>query len=784
MLHRMAALEQRQRDAEAANANARRAIASGASAQYSHIPLWDRDFEAKMDAVTYVHFEEHQLPATAEGAKCLDATCSRIPPKGAKFCQCGAPTSILDLKCQHPACGHPCHGSVSEMLNQDICYLCREPLLYKLPAHLRSETAQKYSKLASTVGYKKTPPPDLSCIPKEFWITENENRVIMGHRRSSKTEVLADGASSSYEALSELKMTTTSFSQGEIMGDDMDFTFTAKAFVAAFKGMSFGRGMMATLLDLPPIAGVNSYTVFVSWTEAAIKGEAVDFNWDVPDGPSILRRYLEFMSSVVAKIAGSTLRHDHDIACTQINTAVKAAGSRNVNWTAKMGFEKYCAAFGDYHCKCIAWVSGSSFFAKLYCEDLLWNHIGTDGQMPMFVLRFFKNGVGTWISLFEKQYDRPQRLALDVAALGLVESNNGGPGLAALPAGKMGEQPAVGSASVLSSTEPNRTQFRAHNGTNNELAATHSFNWPATDGSWRSVTLNICWKCLNTGHTTSSCTNAASPYSMASTDHQTNKTQYIIDIAVFKRVLAKHLLLPAQWPGAYKTMAKAITQYRSTNQSNSKLPVSGSMQGKPTAEAEKLEAVRQGEAIPRKDIAQLELADLKATARVSAQRPTPPEFEHDYHQYPVIGVRDLALDLPGILPGTEIGFTGKMLDRDENLLTERGEVSKRCLMVQLCDQKKAESKHTFKVCREQSLTFIDRSSRIKDAYRHLNHVTNVDRHVNVSIRSHSDITSRNQALSPYFLKDSWLDEFGDGPVAVWTITGDDIELVVFILAAD
>ena len=133
------------------------------------------------------------------------------------------------------------------MLNQEICYLCREPLLYKLPPHLRSETAQKYSKLAATVGYKKTPPAELSCIPKEFWITENENRVIMGHRRSSKTEVLADGAPSAYGALSELKMTTTAFSQGEIMGDDMDFTFTAKAFVAAFKGMSFGRGMMASL---------------------------------------------------------------------------------------------------------------------------------------------------------------------------------------------------------------------------------------------------------------------------------------------------------------------------------------------------------------------------------------------------------------------------------------------------------------------------------------------------------------------------------------------------------
>ena len=58
------------------------------------------------------------------------------------------------------------------------------------------------------------------------------------------------------------------------MGDDMDFTFTTKAFIADFKGMSFGRGMMATLIDLPPTVGGNSYTAYVSWTEAAIKGES------------------------------------------------------------------------------------------------------------------------------------------------------------------------------------------------------------------------------------------------------------------------------------------------------------------------------------------------------------------------------------------------------------------------------------------------------------------------------------------------------------------------------
>ena len=261
------------------------------------------------------------------------------------------------------------------------------------------------------------------------------------------------------------------------------------------------------------------------------------------------------------------------------------------------------------------------------------------------------------------------------------------------------------------------------------------------------------------------------------------KTQYIIDIVVFAKVLEKHLLLPGQWPGAYKTMDKVITQYR-TRSADQRLPVSGPMEGKPTAEAEKLEAVRQGEAIPRKDIPQLKLSDVKATARVSAQRATPPELKSDHHQYPAIGVRDLELELPGILPGSELLFTAKLLDRDGNLKPERGEEDKRCLMVQLCEQKKAESKHAFKICREQALTFMDRALRIKDIYRHLNHVTNVDRHFNVSIRSHSDITARNQALSPHFLKESWLDEFGDGHVAVWTVTGDVVELVSFILAAD
>ena len=780
MLLRMAALEQKLLDSEArAQARAHLTMTGGAVANHLHLPQWEREFEARMDAVTWAVFEDCQLPATVEGAKCLDITCPKIPPKGAKFCQCGAPTCILDLKCQHPACGEPCHGSVADMLEQHICYHCREPLLYKLPPHLRSDMAQKYSKLSATVGYKKAPPPDLSCIPKEFWITEHENRLIMAHRRSSTTEVLGEGTNSAYEALSEIKFQTNAFSQGEVMGDDLDFSFTAKSLVAAFKGPHFGRGLMASVADLLPAAGVNSYTMYIEWTETIIKGDTAEIDWDVPDGPSILKRYLEFMCVVMEKVPGSTLARDHSRACIQINTAVKAAGSQSVNWMTRKAFEKYAAALGSYHSMCIAWVSGSKFFNKLYGEDLLWNHIGTDGQMPMFVLRYFKDGVGTWISLLDKQYDRPQRLAIDAAALELVESNNSSRG-AGLPMGRMGQQPALGSAAVLSSKKMERRDFVKHNSGNDVLASQHTFNWKSQDDTWRECSIRLCYKCFGP-HITATCTAEQHPHAMSSTTEDGRK-QYIMDVAVFSKVLEKHLLLPAQWVGAYKTMAKHIMTTRL--QHRPAPSASGVMEGRPTSETVKLEAVRQGEAIARKDIPQLGLSDLRATAHVSEQRDTPPELKSDYHQYPIIGVRDIDLGLPSVMPGSELRFTGKLLDRDENLNTERGEEEKRCLMVQLCDQKKADSKKTFKRCREQSLIFMDRALHIKDAYRHLNHLTNVDRHINCSIRSHSDITARNQALSPYFLKDSWLEEFGDGPIAIWTITDDTVELVIFILAAD
>ena len=99
---------------------------------YANLPSNERRFNETLDEVTHAIWEEHQLPSTYGLQACLDTTCSFLPPAGAKHCQCGAPTSILDLKCQHPACGMPCNGTVAEMLNQEICFECRALLHYKL----------------------------------------------------------------------------------------------------------------------------------------------------------------------------------------------------------------------------------------------------------------------------------------------------------------------------------------------------------------------------------------------------------------------------------------------------------------------------------------------------------------------------------------------------------------------------------------------------------------------------------------------------------------------------
>ena len=799
ILARLASMEQELKEQKALGL--RMAVAKPVSTDpYANLPGKERKFNIALDKVTHAIWEEHQLPSTYGLQACLDTTCSLLPPAGAKHCQCGAPTSILDLKCQHPACGMPCNGTVAEMLNQEICFQCRASLHYKLTPAQRAEVDREYTKIsAATQGYDAKPPPDLEhIIPKKDRITEFENSVMMRHRRGSTKAVLAQGATSCYEALSAIKNQSEVFSQAELLGEDIDFLATMKIFVAAFKAISIGEGLLCILEDLVPVDGTGMYETFIQWTSDAMNSKTPLIDWDAPDSFNTLQKFFGFMDVLISATGGDVFAADHHNACRCFVECKKAAGKNNANYTTRRIYLRYSYSLRWYHNLCIAWISKSPFFEKLYGQDLMWNNIGTDSQMPMYVVRFIRGGVGQFISVFDTKFERPAQLALESAAFSMAEnaSRDTGslPDISGKLAGAQGEQESSGKTAnpALSSKLITREEFRRNNLHASELAKSSVFKWPRVDGQWADTKLEMCLHCHGKGHSSSTCTAKKNDFA-----HININDVAILDINAFAKTVEKHPLNTAQWAGTYKVFRKVnFMEFKTRNEKREKAeqthkqrklpPADKKVEGKggAAADAIKLQAIRQGEAIPRTDIKQLQLSDLKAKATVSAPYEPSDQLKADYFQYPVIEVRDLTVEFPGITPGTTLPCTAKMLDRDENLLTERGWENKRCLLVEIFELKKAKSAPTFAVLNKQANCFMANSASVRNKYNRFNHLTNVDKHINLSIVSHSDLASRNQALSPYFAKDGWIDEFGLGPIAIWTITGDVIELVVFILAAD
>ena len=355
ILARLASMEQELKEQKALGL--RMAVAKPVSTDpYANLPGKERKFNIALDKVTHAIWEEHQLPSTYGLQACLDTTCSLLPPAGAKYCQCGAPTSILDLKCQHPACGMPCNGTVAEMLNQEICFQCRASLHYKLTPAQRAEVDREYTKIsAATQGYDAKPPPDLEhIIPKKDRITEFENSVMMRHRRGSTKAVLAQGATSCYEALSAIKNQSEVFSQAELLGEDIDFLATMKIFVAAFKAISIGEGLLCILEDLVPVDGTGMYETFIQWTSDAMNSKTPLIDWDAPDSFNTLQKFFGFMDVLISATGGDVFAADHHNACKCFVECKRAAGKKNANYTTRRIYLRYSYSLRWYHNLCIA----------------------------------------------------------------------------------------------------------------------------------------------------------------------------------------------------------------------------------------------------------------------------------------------------------------------------------------------------------------------------------------------------------------------------------------------
>ena len=52
-------------------------------------------------------------------------------------------------------------------------------------------------------------------------------------------------------------------------------------------------------------------------------------------------------------------------------------------------------------------------------------------------------------------------------------------------------------------------------------------------------------------------------------------------------------------------------------------------------------------------------------------------------------------------------------------------------------------------------------------YAHLNHLEYSDEYMDALYGSYSDIVANGQPANFFWVKGGWLEEFGDGPIALW-----------------
>ena len=155
------------------------------------------------------------------------------------------------------------------------------------------------------------------------------------------------------------------------------------------------------------------YETFIQWTSDATNSKTPLVDWDAPDSFTTLQKFFGFMDILIGATGGDVFAPYHHNACRVFVECKRAAGKKHANYTTKRIYLRYSYSLRWYHNLCIAWISKSPFFEKLYGQDLMWNNISTDSQMPMYAVRFIRGGVGQFISGFDTKFERPAQLALD-----------------------------------------------------------------------------------------------------------------------------------------------------------------------------------------------------------------------------------------------------------------------------------------------------------------------------------------------------------------------------------
>ena len=773
-----------------------------------------RKFEQRIDKVTFIHAENFSEVAGSTPNTCLEETCHEVVAKGSKVCNRGHPIHTRQLKCPWPKCGRMLRGTTKQRLRQPICTHCTKPQLNCQTDPMVILQLQK--QIAAETGdskYSDTCAGDLGeAIPKGMRVTEFENAVTMTHvaGNSDFNYIVAEEAGSSNEKLEQMQATASAVSKDLLLGEETNQAITERMFLAMFKGLSVGKSggkkLVVQLFEFLSESGILHNNEFLAWNKKNFTGELKEPDWTHKDAPNWLQQYFDGLTLFIRRTLNDTLANDHAAGCAILMECLKAEGRFKVRFSVENIFRKHAAWLGWYHDMCIAYVSNSPYFSKLYDHDLLWNFLGTDAQMPKLVMRFFRGGRAVWISIFDKLFDEPQRQSLVYIAQEKLKEHKNNDFYPSFQ-GKTAQPSRL--------ITPSARTFWDYNGTKDK---TSSWEFFASSGEviWcvikasnadtieTSVTVpfKACLCCLEADpdHLMINCPSLAAPHSQAKLIGGGKPT---LDFELFAATLEKAGCDLATEPTDSKSMQaklqKVSALYVKEAKGPSKLSAEqlGHSAGKShfallKGKARQNNAIRtwlDNTAEPRSDILQPNLNDQKATLTVTKVPLDKSKFST--FEIEPIGQLEVALSIPSQSNGKDHVFIADGVDRDEVIELPAGVFEgRKCQLCSVCEDKAISAPAALQNARGDGRKFVKQADKIKHMYNHLNHldvtqVHEIDRaYVSKLSSSYADIMMRNQGATFFWVKGGWLEEFGNGPIALWHEYDGVVQLQIFMLAVD
>jgi hypothetical protein len=140
--------------------------------------------------------------------------------------------------------------------------------------------------------------------------------------------------------------------------------------------------------------------------------------------------------------------------------------------------------------------------------------------------------------------------------------------------------------------------------------------------------------------------------------------------------------------------------------------------------------------------------------------------------------------LPAISKDDDHRFLPDAIDIGSDFVMPSGQIQRRkCPLKTVCENKKIPVAKSSGHLVKDAVRFQEASPELHRKYANLNHVTKLDTYLNEVYKSINVVATIGQESDYMWLRQGWLKEFGDGPIAVWFKEAGKVVMKLFVLAA-